>query len=119
MAAETQLYNALSGSTDITDIVSTNIYSDIRDQGDDSPAIYFERSDTEFLYTIDSYVSYGEKSSFILSCFELTREKAEALTALIITATAAATFLCTDKQNSYDEETELFTTTIQLNYLEV
>ena len=119
MAAETQLYNALSGSTDITDIVSTRIYSDIRDQGDILPAIYFERSSTEYLNTIDTYVPQGEKSTFILSCFETTREKAEVLTALIITATASSNFLCIDKQNSYDEETETFTTTIQLNYLEV
>ena len=119
MAAETNLYDALSNDSNITDIVSDRIYSDIRDQGDKFPAIYYERSNTEFLNTIDSFVPVGEKSSFILSCFETTREKAEALTALIITSTATSEFLCTDKQNSYDEEIEAFTTTIQLDYLEV
>lgn len=119
MVAETNLYNALSNDSNITAIVSDRIYSDIRDQGDIFPAIFFERSNTEFLNTLDSFAPCGEKSSFVLSCFETTREKAEALTALIITATSSAEFLCTDKQNSFDEETETFTTTIQVDYLEV
>lgn len=119
MAGETALYGALSGDSNITGIVSDRIYSDIRDQGDILPAIYFERSGTEFINTIDSFAPQGEKSSFIVSCFETTREKSEALSAYIISATATTNFLCIDKQNSFDEETETFTTTMQFDYLDL
>lgn len=117
MEAETTLFNALSNDSNITGIVGNKIYSDIRDQGDDVPAIYFERAGTEFIHTIDSHTPQAEKANFILTSFCTSRESAEALTSYVIAATANNQFLCTDKQNSYDEETKSYTTTIQLNYL--
>ena len=119
MVAETDLYNSLSGDSTITDIVSDRIYSDIRDQTDSLPAIFFERIGTEFINTIASYDPVAEKAQISLTCFQTTRELADALVRAVITTTAASNFLCVDKQNGFDETTETYTTTIQLNYLEV
>ena len=119
MVAETVLYNSLAGSVDITSVVDDRIYSDIRDQGDIYPAIYFERVNTEYLNTLDTFIPSAVKSSFIVTCFEKTREESQLLAAHILLATATAEFLCTDQQNGLDEETGIYTTTVQLNYLEV
>lgn len=118
MASETELYNALSGASLITDVVDDRIYSDIRDQGTDIPCIFYERVGTEFINSLDSHAPLGEKSIFSLTCFQTTRELSEALTALIITTVSASKFLCTDKQHAFDDETEAYYTTIQLNFLE-
>lgn len=116
MAAETDLYTALSGDSSIEAVVENRIYADIRDQNEKIPAIYFARSSTEFTHTLDSYVSKGEKVVFDVICFQTTKELVEALTALVITATAASKFLCINKEPEFDEETDTYYTTIQLSY---
>lgn len=119
MAAETDLYNALSGSSNITTLVSTRIYSDLRDQGAELPAIYFEKTGVDFSYTLDSYTPATTTTDFIIRCFETTRLKSETLADHVITALASNNFMCADDQSDYDEETQIYTTTIQASYLEV
>lgn len=117
MASEDQLYSALSDDLTVSGLVDDRIYSDIRDQGDTLPAIYYERASTEFYHTMDSFTVQAEKASFVLSCFDATREATEALTDAVIAALSTNGFLSLDKQNSFDDESEIFSTTIQVNHL--
>jgi hypothetical protein len=119
MAAESDLYTALSGSSDITDIVSTRIYSDIRDQQGDLPAIYFDKTGVDFINLISSNTPAATRTSFSITCFETTREKAETLTDYIVTALTTNNFIAIDDQSDYDDESEIYSTTVQTTYLEV
>jgi hypothetical protein len=119
MAAESDLYDALSSNTNISDLVSSRIYSDIRDQQTEIPAIYFEKTGVEFFNTVSSNMPVATKTSFAVTCFESTREKAETLTDHIITALSGNDFMIIDDQSNYEEESETYSTTIQTNYLEV
>lgn len=119
MAIETILYVALSGDSDITDIVGDRIYSDIREQGDIIPSIYFDRSDTEYTYTIGSNIPAIEKATFFVTCFASTREASENINDEVVAALSASGFICYGKESGYEEETEDYSTTIQASYLQI
>ncbi len=118
MAAETILYNALLNSSNITDIVSDRISSDIRIQAEVIPAIWFDKSDTEYGYVLDNNIPVSEKSNFFITCFTQTRESSESLCDDIILALSDADFIISSREPGYEEETDDYSTTIQASLLE-
>ncbi len=119
MAAEIILYNALLNSTNITSIVEERISSDIRIQEEKIPAIWFDKGDTDYSYTLDSNIPATVKSNFFVTCYSETREESESLCDDIITALLDADFIIGAREPGYEPENDDYSTTIQASLLVV
>jgi hypothetical protein len=119
MAAESDLYTALTGASPVTDIVSARIYADVRDQEDDVPAIFFQRTDTNVINTIHGNAPCAETASMLVVCFENTRELAETLANAVTTAAITAGFLYTSRRGEYSPDLDVYATILQFTYNEV
>ncbi len=109
MAAETDLYDALSNAAAVTAIVGTNIYSDLVVEDIDAPYIYFERTNTEMVNTIHTGIPIAQFTDFAVICFAVTREAAEDLGDKAYTAVAASgDFIYTGRVGEFDDKTRLF-----------
>lgn len=116
MAAESDLYAALSGATAVTAVVADKIYSDVPDQGDEPPFIFYERVGTEMITTIHNGYPIAEISQLAVVCYAKTREATESLGDKVVTAAADAGFIYTGRQGEYDPETGLFAAAIELQH---
>lgn len=116
MAAESDLYTALSTDTPVSDVVGTRIYSDAPDQGVDAPFIFYERVSTEMITTIHSGMPIAEISQLAAVCYADTREDAESLGDKTVQALASAGFIYTGRQGEYDPETKLFAAAIEVQH---
>lgn len=116
MAAESDLYAALTGAAPVTAIVGDKVYSDIPDQGDEPPFIFYERVSTEMINNIHGGTPVAEISQMAVVCYAKTREATESLADKAVTAAAAAGFSYTGRQGEYDPETGLFAAAIELQH---
>ncbi len=116
MTAETDLYSALSGDSSVTAIVGTKIFSDIPDEGESAPFIFFERLDTDMVYSIHSGVPIAQMAQMAVVCYSDTREQAESIGDLCVTAASNSGFVYVGRQGEYDPESKLFAAAIQLQH---
>jgi len=114
MSAESDLYTALSGASGVTDIVSTRIYSDVRDQETDVPALTYSRSGTNIIQSLHTGEVFAEQATLTVACLAKTRERAEALADQVYLASIATALAYQDRSGDYDPDTDLFITTIVL-----
>ncbi len=118
MAAEEELNTALTGSSEITAITADRIYADVRDQEDDVPAIFFQRSETSVINNIHGTARVAEIAIMVVVCFESSREKASALADLVITAANAAGFIYIDRRGDYDSDVDVYASILQFQHNE-
>lgn len=116
MPAESDLYSALSGDTDVTDIVGTSIFSDLPDEGVDAPFVFFERLDTEMVYSIHTPIPIAQYAQLAVICYADTREIAEDLGDKCVIAAANANLIYTGRQGEYDPDSKLFAAAIELRH---
>ena len=116
MSAESDLYAALSGDSSVTAIVSDRIFSDVRDQETDIPAIYFERSGTETITSIHNSQAIAEFASMTVVCFDESREAAETLANNVITAATTAGLIYTGREGQYDSESDTFVSILSFTH---
>lgn len=115
MAAESDLYSALSGFSGLTDMVGTNIFSDIPEEGREAPFVYFERTETEPIFTIHDGAPIAQITYFDVAACAALRDQAEAIADEIIHATASD-FITIGRSGEYDEKSELFISVLQLEH---
>lgn len=116
MSAESDLYAALSGAAPVTDIVSDRIFSDVRDQETDIPAIYFERAATETINSIHNSTAIAEFASMTVVCFEDSREEAADLADKVISAATSAGLIYTGREGQYDIESDTFVSILSFTH---
>lgn len=112
MSAESDLYTALSGASGVTDIVSTRIYSDVRDQETDVPALTYTRSGTSVISSLHTGAVFAEQASLSVDCLAKTREGAEELADQVYLACTSANLSYQDRAGQYDPDSDLFITTL-------
>lgn len=117
MAVEELLYSTLTGTSAITDIVGDRIHSDIREQGDDIPYIVFERSDTEYSFTMETNTPAYIKHFFDVVCLSTTREATEILAQLIISTLLDVGFFPEGKNPDYEDQADEYISSLQFSYI--
>lgn len=116
MAAETDLYSALSGDSGVTAIVGTKIYSDIPEEGASAPFVFYERVDTEMIPSIHSGMPIAQITQLQAVCYAATRESAEALGDACVLAATNADFIYSGRLGEYDADIELFAAAISFQH---
>lgn len=119
MAAEDELYTALSGASAVTDITGDRLYSDVRDQEDDVPCVFWVRSSTEVINTIHGGAPISEVTNLVVVCFESTRELAETLGDAVQTAAINAGFIYSGRSGEYNPDVDVYATIFQFTHNEV
>ncbi len=108
MAAESDLYLALTQSAEVVNIVGGNIFSDLPGENATAPFIFFERIDTDVVHTIHSGLPLAEITQLSIICYAKTRESAEELADLCVVAADQGNLIYTGRQGEYDDESRLF-----------
>lgn len=117
MSAESDLYAALSGDTDVTDLTGSRIYADVRDEGDGVPAIVYSRTATVPYVSLHTGETFAETATLEVLCIAKDRETAEGLRDKVMAAAiAAADFIYQDRGGSYDPDADLFISILILNH---
>jgi hypothetical protein len=103
-AAETQIYNALSGAPAVTAYVSTRVYPDQAAEDADIPLIVFDRANTRYDYTIHGS-HYASVAQMAISCWASTRISAEAIADTVVAALETAQLTVTTRDGILDPQT--------------
>lgn len=115
MSAETQLYAALSGRTELTELVGTRIYPDAIPENSPLPAVVYVRSSTNPTYTIGGTL-VCEDVRLSVTAWAPTRTEAEAVADQIRSAIDGAGHPIADRASGFDNEVGLFAVTIETDW---
>lgn len=113
MSAESDLFAALSGAAAVTNVVEDRIFSNIRDQDTDDPAIVFERTDTRTYTSINTGEVLAERTTMAVTCLDSeSREAVESLANSVVSACVGAGLISVGRDGAYDDKTDLYISTL-------
>ncbi len=107
MSAEQTIQTLLTGTSAITAIVGTRIYSRLVPVDKGLPAIAVRRLETEYITTIHESAIQAGKAQMEIACMGNNIGEAEALAAEVVTALSVAGYAATNR--SAEEDIELGT----------
>ena len=108
MSAETAIYSTLIAAPSVTAIVSQRVYPDFLSQEIVLPAIVNQRDETEYVTTIHSGLSLGERINMDTWCLAATRIGADTLADVVENALPAGEFYPIARRSEFDPETQTF-----------
>lgn len=115
MSAETQLYAALSGRTELSSLVGTRIYPDAIPENSPLPAVVYVRASTNPTYTIGGQL-VCEDVRMAVTVWATSRTEAEAVADQVRSAINVAGHPIVDRSSGFDNEVGLFAVTIETDW---
>jgi hypothetical protein len=113
MSAETDVKDALSAYTDLTDEVDDRIYPDFLAQSIELPAVVYQRERTDYITTIHDGTVHDWKATMEIWCLAETRLGAEQIADLVELA-IASTVLPVDRRPEFNAESQTFASVVTL-----
>ena len=112
MSAESLINAALLAAGGVTAIVgagaAARIYPDFQAEGGTLPAVVYQRSGTDYLYTIHSRIPTESTVTIDCHCLAATRLAAEQLADAVVAAIAAGDFMVVDRRQDFDPDVVTF-----------
>ena len=115
MSAEDALFAALTGATEVTNLVSTRVYRGYVPQEVQAPCIAFDRVATEHVNTIHGTV-LASRASLEIWCMAEQGRQADRIADAVTPIAAGQKFIPTGRRAEFDVDSGIWSTVISVDH---